>query len=325
MIVLTELVSAALLAVKTNPYEGVKFHYSAARHRDSEKLHRVPIPNNDVTARIIQETSQTRTTESKLLYEARYTTDTFGRRTSIYSNLETRNQFALFFGDSFTWGYFVNDKQTLPSQVGQLSTSIVPYNYGQNAAGPQTMLAKFRSGMLPSEVSQKNGILIYTYIDAQVQRAIGSMRVTNARGQLLPFYNHNEQGELVHFGNFISGRPLTSRIYNLLGKSSFVKYFGINYPLKLRERDFALVVQMLKESQQHFNTQFGSDRFYVLIYPNHDSEVLRRQLDSAGIKYLNYNELIDPSVKKYWMPDGHPSAAAYPLVAKKLVDDLELN
>lgn len=313
---MAEGVGRLLTALSDNPYSGVKFYYSAPIHAPHPTLHYANSVNLDATARIEQ--------HGRVLYQAHYTTDQFGRRTSIVDAPEKRDKFALFFGDSFTWGYFVDDQQTFPSQIGRLAQGYMPYNYGQNSAGPQQMLAKFRSKSLRAEIPQAEGVLIYTYIEAQARRAIGSMRVTNARGRSMGFYTVDKNGELSHSGNMISGRPLVSRLYRLLGKSQLLSYLGLDIPHKLSSNDIGLVVRMLVESKNSFKQQFGSDSFYVVIYPTHGEAELRRQLDAAGIVYLDYSNWFDRKTIEYWMPDGHPTAVAYSKVAKRLAKDLSL-
>ena len=73
--------------------------------------------------------------------------------------------------------------------------------------------------------------------------------------------------------------------------------------------------------------KFRSDDFYVLIHPG--SGVMGRRMipyfESAGIKYLDYSNLIDRAKKEFHLEEGdgaHPTALLYKIVAERLVKDI---
>jgi uncharacterized protein YjeT (DUF2065 family) len=76
------------------------------------------VPDNQVVAR--------KTVNGALAVQARYSTDAYGRRITPLVHAEKRTQFLLYMGDSFTFGAWVNDNETLPSYVAQLAPAYHP-------------------------------------------------------------------------------------------------------------------------------------------------------------------------------------------------------
>jgi hypothetical protein len=264
----------------------------------------------------------------QVIYDVIYSTDEYSRRITPLPNLKDRNKFILFFGDSFTFGDGVNDDETLPFYVAQLAPDYQPYNYGFSGYGPQQMLAKLQSEHLNQEIKEKEGLVIYTFIDDHVPRSIGSMAVYNQWGRLMPFYTLDANNNLVRQGNFTSGRPLLSALYIILGKSQTAKYFNINLPPGLYEHHFALTAKIIETARDTFVEKFGHDNFYVLFFPDVSERANRiiPYLEKAGIKYLDYSTLYDHSRSDLWIKgDAHPTAQGYKSVATTLVKDLKIS
>ena len=258
-----------------------------------------------------------------LIYQAHYTTDEYGRRRTPVSKSSQRRNFLLFFGCSFTFGTGVNDHETLPFYVGQLSRTSIPYNYGLGGGGPHQMLAKLESGDIRKEIKGKAGKLIYVFIFDHIQRAIGSMRIAASWGSQMPYYTL-EGNSLIRKGNFTTGRPLLSVVYSFLIKSQTLKYFKINFPLKMNSRHIKLFGKIIEASRDSFKKQFGTDEFYVAIYPSTKfPESLKRFFDRSHIKYLDYSKWVDFKDESFRIKvDGHPSPKAHAVLAERLVKDL---
>lgn len=262
------------------------------------------------------------------IYEVIYSIDEYQRRVTPVENRNRRTKFLLFFGDSFVFGEGVNDDETFPFYVSQLATGYQPYNYGLSGYGPQQMLAKLQSDELPAEVLEKEGIAIYTFIDAHVERAIGSMYVYNAWGDKMPYYATGRRGKLVRKGNFTTGRPLLSALYGWLEKSEIADYYDVNIPGELKDRHYAFAVRIIAAARDAFRAKFHSDQFYVVIYPDEGDyfEEMEPHFIQAGLKILNYDEALklDPAQGLAIAGDGHPTAKAHQIVARMIVADLAL-
>jgi len=261
--------------------------------------------------------------DSDLIADAIYSTDKYGRRITPVDNPDQRSNIVLFFGGSFTFGYGVNDDETLPYYLARLSPAHMPYNYGVNGYGPQQMLAKLEGDDFPGELTASQGIAIYSFIAPHVDRATGVMYVHNSNGHIMPFYTVDFNDQLVRRGTFVSGRPVTSLLYGLLGISQTAKFYNVKIPREIGNDHIRLTVRIIEEARDVFRRKFENGDFYVIIYPAHGgSQQMQAYLEEAGIKYLDYSDLIDKDRAGFWLPDGHPTAQTHRVVAERLVEDI---
>lgn len=265
--------------------------------------------------------------KGKTIYDIVYTIDGQHRRVTPGPGLKTGRQFILFFGDSFTFGEGVNDRETMPSRVASATPGYAVYNYGCRGYGTQQMLARLDQEEIQREVPQQTGLLIYTFIDAHVERAIGSMRSFTGWAANTPYYAL-ERGELVRKGSFATTRhPWVNAVYSVLGRSEILKYFRLDIPPVVTPRDLELVCRLIDASRDQFRARFGSDRFYVVLYPgSHRATAMSQRLQALGITVLDYSRLIDfYGDQRYQIPyDGHPTPQTHELIARHLVHDLGL-
>ncbi len=260
------------------------------------------------------------------IYDVEYSVGEYGRRITPVKNREQRNKFVLFFGGSFTYGEGVKDNQTLPFWVGRNAPQYMPYNYGFHGLGPFDVLAKIENIDFSKEVKEKNGILVYTYIDGHIHRTIGSMIVM---GWMYDgaYYRNTEDGELVRDGSFETGRPILTAIYKILNKSEILRALKINLPIRFKDRDIKLVAQTIIKMQKKFKRKYPQSSFIVLIYPGSMyGKKLMDYLDEQGIQYLNYTKLFNAGNPRYYLAeeDLHPSPLAYQTVSEKIVEELNL-
>jgi hypothetical protein len=262
--------------------------------------------------------------DKKTIYDVIYTIDMYHRRYSPVTHQEKRKQFALFFGCSYTFGEGVENNETFPYYFSEFSLEYMPYNYSFHGYGPQEMLAKLQDDSIKTELKESQGIAIYLYLpNAHEQRAIGSMKVFNAWGKNMPFYTINSHHNLIRNGSFLSGRPVISYVYHLLGQSYFIKYFDIQFPTQITDTHYRLTAKIIEEARNEFNKKFVNGHFYVVIYPNKTSNNIIPYFQKARIPYFDYSHLFDSSLEQYHiMGDGHPSPEAYRILAKKLSEDL---
>jgi hypothetical protein len=262
----------------------------------------------------------------EVVYEVVYSIDAYSRRVTPAENPEQRRQFILFFGDSFIFGEGVNDHETLPFYVSELAPHYRAYNYGLSGYGPQQMLAKLQSDDLAEEVPETEGIAIYVFIDAHVERAIGSMYVYNAWGDQMPYYLVDWQGNLVRRGNFTTGRPLLSTLYRALGQSEIAQYYHINIPARLTRSHYGHTARIIAAARDAFRARYNSDEFYIVIYPDEGDYVedMIPHFERFGLKYLNYDERLklDSAAGLSIAGDGHPTGKAHQIVAGWIVTDV---
>jgi hypothetical protein len=291
---------------------------SGELYRHDELLGASPRPNAQV--------SVTKKLGNKTVYDVTYSIDEYGRRVIPMTNPDHRTKFILFFGGSYTFGEGVNDNETMPFYVSQFASKYKPYNYGFRGYGPQQMLAKLQDGEISKEIDEAEGILIYTFIDHHVNRAIGSMQIYEmAMGGHYPYYVIDDNDKLIKKGDLTSGRPVVAAVYRLLTMSQILAYFQIDIP-KINDNHIRLTAKIIEESRNTFEEEFESDSFYVLFYPGSKySQKMIPYLKDADVKYLDYSKLIDTTSLDFHIEgDGHPTAQAFETVAAKLVKSLEI-
>src|SRR5205814_1143 len=145
-------------------------------------------------------------------------------------------------------------------------------------------------------------------------------------GSYFPYYVMDGADRLVYKGNFISGRPLLSKLYLLMWKSRLVQYLDTRLHLpRVSEENIRLTAKIMEESRNIFREKFHGENFYILFYPNgsgQDAKRLIPYLKRAGIKYLDYSDLADEAMRDKIPNDSHPSPKSYRAVALKLAQDI---
>jgi len=252
--------------------------------------------------------------------------DKYAFRATPVNNLPDRHKYALFLGCSFTWGEGVTPKETMPFYFGEFTNKYKPYNLGIPGSGTQQVLeilqalAKPQENKLIKELKEKQGILIYTFIDHHIPRAIGSMRVS-IWGYNMPCYIIDDRDNLIRKGTFLSAKPFLTLCYNIIGREQIARYLKLDAP-KINEGHIRLAYRIIKESAGLFKNRFRNDNFYVLIYPGSlYGKKLIPYFKQGGIKYLDYSSL-DFKGRSFRLRNRHPSPLAYKVLAERITKDL---
>jgi hypothetical protein len=280
-------------------------------------------PRKAITVRAMEETPSGRE-----IYNVTYTFDSLGRRVTPRPEDLQPSYFAMFTIGSFAFGEGLNDNQTIPYFFSKAAPEFESYNYSFSGYGPQQMCELLGQKNFGSEMQEHRGVLIYTFIDAHIDRAIGSMYVYNGWCRKCPYFVRLENGDVLRKGNFTSGRPLTSLLYRILGMSNIVKYLGWNLPSHISQNDLEVTVGLIAESQKRFLASFPDSKFYVAFFPGCQySKQLCPMLRQAGITYFDYSGLIYLRNPEYFIDqmDKHPSSVADSTIANMLVRDLRIS
>ncbi|GAB4432199.1 MAG: hypothetical protein Kow0031_13560 [Anaerolineae bacterium] len=298
------------------PGEQPQLRLSGMYARPDEQFGFVLLPGAVVTA--------TETMGDRLIYQVQYSITDQGRRPVPVTQPVDRQRFALFFGGSFIFGDGLADDEQLPYYLGQLAPGYTPYNFGVSGYGPTQALAQLQFQDLPAEVTQSEGIAIYTYICAHISRVVGTMERVNSFGGNMPYFALGPNNRAEYRGDFGSVYPQLPALYAVLGMSETVKYFNLSFP-PITDSHYRLTAAILAEMERELQRQFDAVDFYVLLYPGSGScaPLLRPHLDELGVKYLDYSELLagrEPS--QYFIPDGHPTSRAQQTVAEQLARDM---
>jgi hypothetical protein len=259
-------------------------------------------------------------TRDKILFDSIYTTDSYGRRLAKISN-PNRKHFVALFGCSFTFGHGVSDNQTLNFHLGKIQNDFYPYNYGVGASGPHMMLANLQKTDLRTEIPQKNGILIYVFINHHIDRANGHLPSLDWLKNS-PYFEYNDSGDFVRKGNFLTGRPYVTKL--LLGLHQILSRFGLGTRIfpPISDADQIYTCAILKKSNFEFQRQFPNGKFIVYFHPfNKPSRTLINCLAKESVPFELGTKLpdLDLSIED----DGHPTDLANQLIAKELAEILK--
>lgn len=241
----------------------------------------------------------------KLIFDARYTFDDYGRRYTPRARPTKTDRFAVFFGDSLAFGEGVNDAETLPAYFEKLNPGYRAYNYGFMGYGPQQMLARLRETPVLSELHEKKGMFVFSLRDSAV--AIAAGKVPWCGG--FPRYGLNGSGALVDQGNF----PMESCSAHWV------------LPAELNDSDFKLVVKMLVEIKREIKKLRTGLEFYVLVQPVTTlASKLVPMLEKAGLRVIDLStaDMEHQLHHAGRLHDGNHTGAGNKFVAKKVTEAL---
>ncbi len=270
-------------------------------------------PNINIRSRMYVQSESADT-----IYSVVYQTDSLSRRTTSVKPSEKRDFYTLFFGCSFTFGEGLPDSLYLASKI-EKSYSVHSYNYGAGAYGTQHVLALWQEKNIRKEVLEDEGVGIYTFIDDHAVRTVcplGYFWLYNS-----PWYELD--GEQVVRKGQIHHRNQGFKIW-YAQNSYLAKLVGYE-PYKVTEESHKLVAKMIESAFYQYQSQFGNDHFFVLIYPNQEA-AFRKYLKNDKIKLLDYSKLWDKKEHENYILkpsyEGHPNEKAIQKIADTLRVDL---
>jgi hypothetical protein len=266
----------------------------------------------------------------RLVFDVQFTTDHWGHRIVPRSaSVKPANQ-ALFFGCSYTVGAALNDDETLPAYFARSAPDFAVYNFAASGFGPQQMLAALtETDMEPVQPSTGRTVAIYVFLHFHVERAAGTYSVAQSFGKYFPYYHFGSDGRLIHSGNFTSGRPWRTRVYDLIAESgvSFLDALMLSASKEPSRADARLTAAIIRASADAFRARYHSDEFYVLSYPDTAAiePAVIEAIAATGVRFLDYSHLVDMYADGERLPlDGHPAPMANQAVASRLADDLHV-
>jgi hypothetical protein len=256
-------------------------------------------------------------TDSEIIFDAAYSFDQYGRRTSPVASPKSRKKFLLLSGCSFTFGYGLNDNQTLNYFLGKEFPDYFPYNYGIGASGPHTSLALLEEDRFKSQIPQAKGVMIYISLGKDhMDRATG--RLPSLYWQQGAPYYEQDGDELIRKGSFASGRPLTTKFYFLVGQLfSFIGLENRVFP-PLRTADSDYMCLLAAKMRDNFQKQYSDSRFIYYLHPflSQPSE-LGECLTRVGVEWYEGRKPLN-GTKWAIKHDGHPNAEANQAIAAEI-------
>jgi len=201
----------------------------------------------------------------KVVFNADYSFDENGLRISPPFNDRNSKGSVLFFGDSFTFGFGVNDNETMPYQVGvKTNGKYRIYNFAQSGYGPHQMLSQLEHDIVKNVVSYKENIYaIYQAIPDHINRSAG-LSYWDYHG---PRYVLGKDKEVIFAGNF-DDISLPKIILKYLNKSLIYRDLLGNIRFLNRERDIDLYIAIVLTAKKNFEKLYPYGKFHIIFWDN---------------------------------------------------------
>jgi hypothetical protein len=261
------------------------------------------------------------------IFDVHYSIDSFHKRITPEYNPNNK-QHALFFGCSIAFGHGVEDNETMPYYFQKNTNKYNAYNFAYSGHGTNHMLARLQYEDLTTQVKEKKGLAFYTFFWDHMFRSIGTMNRYTSWLHNAPYYEMNA-GQLERKKMFKNGRFWQSYFYESVYQSNIVKYFELDFPLKLKEEHIQLVVEMIAASKKEYQKQFPGNEFYVVIYPiwfNFEEKqmpIFLNRLKEKQIKYITLTEFRYEKAQTLG-EDPHPNAQTHDTLSKLLYHKIKL-
>lgn len=263
--------------------------------------------------------------DGDVVFDTIYTIDTHHRRHTPARPDTART--IVFLGDSFVFGEGVANEATLPWRVAESIPDAQVWNLGFSGYGPQQALALVQDETFGDIAQASDLSVIYVFIPGHVRRALGAMRMWLAWGRHFPCYDVID-GQLRLQGSFVQARPWRSRCYDVLGKSQTLRFFHVDWPLRVNDDGLELTARILAATRDALATRAPSATFTVLLFPDmpnnefHPSRIIPH-LDRHDLRYIDLADAVDMNAGgMILLGDGHPSARGYAKVTEVLVPHL---
>ncbi|HEX7970242.1 MAG TPA: hypothetical protein VF502_18615 [Stellaceae bacterium] len=230
---------------------------------------------------------------------------------------------AVFFGDSFAFGYGLEDGQAMPYQFVTASAGrYAAVNFAYNGYGPHQMLRALEIGRVDQVARGPVQLVVYEGIVNHLARVTGH-QVWDPFG---PAYVVAQDGQARYAGPF-HGR-LYARIISFLDtRSETFHYLDWRFlaPDRPDAADLATYIAILKQARQEVERRYGAA--FVVLFWNTDSDsfsifhdgalaaATMQQLIDAGFDVVPITRIIpdiDTNRSAYALSalDLHPNAAA---------------
>ncbi len=265
----------------------------------------------------------------KIIYDIHFNIDSHHRRRTPVA--KRADQAIVMFGDSVTFGEGVDDEQTSPYLLAQLRKDAQVLNMGLSGSGPGEFLYEVSEkpfGRL-ADLSQKNKIFIYTFIDDHMERLIcrsNCMADDWAWARAKPYYEIVD--DVPQFRGTFEDRYFLNAVYRVLHKSAFLNSQNVIVPPFFSNKHFDLFAAMMAEAEKHLHKNFPGSQFYVVFFPGRSSSfgaAASKACQAKGLQVLNYDSIDVYTLtgrRDHVVGDGHPSPLAYYIFAKLLDRDL---
>lgn len=258
----------------------------------------------------------------QLAFDAVYTVNADGYRATRGDSRSAETY--IFLGDSFTFGIFLNDDQTLPyffSRLNGFAANVM--NLGVPGWGPHQSLRALQTGRFPGTAAAPGRVrgVYYGLIDTQADRAVNPspLDMTSPRYAL-------ENGRLV-FQPRRARTGLAADLAAMMDKSRVYPVLRERLSVRWRQHDFdakwRLTAAILAETDRICRARYGVP--LTVVYWDGDPSVTK-MLAAAGLDVVPVGDAFPEGegwrrmAIQYKIFDGHPSAYGNARLAEYLFE-----
>jgi hypothetical protein len=236
----------------------------------------------------------------------------------------------IFFGGSYTFGWGVEDDETMPWLVGERTGGVYRvYNFGVLGFGAQQMLAQLTSGRVEDAVEHPPQHVFYLWIINHVRRAVG-LELWSLGG---PRYALEPDGTVRRDGSFRDGTdddPASGRslLFKILSRSAL--FSAIHGGTFGYAEDARLLAAVVAASRDHIESVWPGAQFHVIFWDDPGSlrhALMKTRFEEAGLSMIFVGDMLPGFLadkESYWLhpSDRHPNPGTYEQMADYLVREV---
>lgn len=271
---------------------------------------------------------------NNIIFNVKYTINKKGIRISPhdindgFKNKDFIN--VLFFGCSFTYGEGLNDNETFPWQIEEMSNfRYKTYNFGFHGYGPNQMLRMLEINFIDEIVDTNNTTLAFFLLgNFHLDRVSGKYPAIAWCGDS-PRYVVDKKEIVKYKGKFFLGMLKYLAINKIAEKSSIAHHLErILYNWKRTKKDSDLLLGILKKSKIILKEKYNTE-LYVIIWNDKSFKKFDEWIDplnNMGIPVILMTGIIpdlNENQEKYILADGHPNKLSNNLIANYLFSYLQ--
>lgn len=265
-----------------------------------------------------------------VLSDAEYKIDKYRRRIVENQKNKTKpTKYMLALGDSMTLGAGVTSGHDYPSLLAKkISPDIKVYNFGKPGFGPNDLLLQLQTKPdVMGEVSQKEGLAIWLFIDSQFERFFCDFICYQKDYDQFIFHKPKyelDNDKLVNLGPFSQNWNFKKKLLYYLAQSETIKFSRFKF--KYSDEQMRTLVTGFKEIKTILEQKKNLKKFYVLFpHPFEEKEQLAQLLENENINTIDISDIPFKSMKNMRIPfDRHPTSGQYWIITEILKKYIEI-
>ena len=219
----------------------------------------------------------------KQVYQATYSIDSNALRLATrIDNTSAATNCLFFFGDSFTFGEGLNDRDTLPwivqEQAGERWKIL---NFGFHGYGPHQMLAAIESGRVRRAAGSCPGrrIVVTQYSEHHVGRALGR----DSWDPHGPWYVLNGDGVAIRAGRLDQRPGAGSLVLSGRYRPEILKWLDWERLFAVSDSDRRFFVGLLATARARLSEVYPSGEWHLILLDVNPSALVTEALERQGI------------------------------------------